>query len=988
MGERLDKIKKVLKKYDQEHLLQKYDKMSKEEQEELLEQLENIDFELMKELYEQAQKPVDFGDVTIEPIEHVDKAKLTVSEREMYEKKGIEAIKYNKFAIVTMAGGQGTRLGHKGPKGTFIFDIENKKSIFEALCETLKEAERKYDTVIPWYLMTSKENNKATVDFFEKHNYFGYPKDAIHFFVQGQLPMVALNGKILLEENGLVKEAANGHGGTLHSMEKCGIIKEMKQKGIEWIFINGVDNVLVKPVDPLLIGMSIHNKVLGSVKAVEKTDPKEKVGVFCRKNKKVGVVEYTEISEEMAHLRDDYGSLVYGDANAIFHLYNIKGLEKVSEFKLPYHIAVKKASYLNEDGKVIKGTEPNAYKFEMFIFDSYEMFDDVVVLRVKREEEFAPIKNAEGQDSPETARKLYKDYMNKVEYTNKYNEWSTSPIFDEETRKELLKIAGKEEEIKDRFYKDLEFGTAGMRGIIGNGTNRMNVYTVTKATQGLANYILRQGTEGKGVAIAYDSRNMSPEFAQATALCLNANGIKTYIFESLRTVPELSFAVRELECTAGVMITASHNPPEYNGYKVYWDDGAQIVSPHDKEIIAEVNKVKDYSLIRSISLEEAKKQRLYNVIGNAMDKLYLRAIKKQVLNPEVIKEVEKDLKIVYTPLHGAGNRPVQAVLNDLGYTNVLVVPEQELPNGNFPTVDYPNPEDVKAFDLALKLAKKEDADLVLATDPDTDRLGVLAKDSKSGEYMSFTGNMSGLLIAEYILSQRKEKKTLPKNGALISTIVSSNLAIDIAKEYKVDFIEVLTGFKYIGEQIRNFEKTGSHEYLFGFEESYGCLVGTHSRDKDAVTAVMMLCEAAAYYKKKGLTLWDQMLNIYKKYGFYKEAISTITLKGADGAVKMKELLESIRNNPPSVLGGYKVLRVRDYQTGKIVDTATGKESETGLPKSNVLYYDLEDNCWCCVRPSGTEPKVKFYMGVKGKSLKDAEEKMELLKKDMNALSEK
>lgn len=988
MKNELEDIKKTLKKYGQEHLLLKYDEMNDEQKEELLEQIRTIDFELMKNLYENATKPADLETVTIEPIEHVDKSKLTVGEREMYEKKGIEAIKYNKFATVTMAGGQGTRLGHKGPKGTFIFDPEKNKSIFETLCDTLKEAWRKYDTVIPWYLMTSRENNDATVKFFEENNYFGYPKEAIKFFKQGELPMISLNGKILLDKNGMIKKAANGHGGTLQSMEKAGVLDEMKANGIEWVFVNGVDNVLVKPVDPLLIGMSIHNKVLGAVKSIEKTDPKENVGVFCRKNKKVGVVEYTEISEEMANLRDDDRSLVYGDANAIFHLYNIKGLEKVSELSLPYHTAKKKADYIDENGKEVIGDKPNAYKFEMFIFDSYEMFDDVVVLRVKREEEFAPIKNAQGADSPETARKLYKDYMNKVEYTNKYKDWSTNPIFDEDTRKELLAIAGNEEEIKDRFYKDLEFGTAGMRGIIGNGTNRMNIYTVTKATQGLANYILRQGTENKGVAIAYDSRNMSPEFSQATALCLNANGIKTYIFDSLRPVPELSFAVRELGCTAGVMITASHNPPEYNGYKVYWDDGAQIVSPYDKGIIAEVNKVKDYSLIRSISLEEAKKLRLYNVIGKAMDKLYLKAIKKQVLNPEVIKEVEKDLKIVYTPLHGTGNIPVQTVLEDLGFSNVYVVPEQELPNGSFPTVDYPNPEDIKAFDLAIKLANKENADIILATDPDADRLGVLAKDSKTGEYKTFTGNMSGLLIAEYILSQKKEKGILPKNGALITTIVSSNLAQAISKEYKIDFIEVLTGFKYIGEQIRKFETAGNKEYLFGFEESYGCLVGTHARDKDAITAVMLLCEAAAYYKKQGLTLWDQMMNIYKKYGFYKEGISTITLKGADGAVKMKELLDSIRNNPPKELGGYKVTKVRDYKTGIIVDTKTGKESETGLPTSNVLYYELQDDAWCCVRPSGTEPKVKFYMGVKGKSMEDAETKLQKLSNSMMKLAEK
>ena len=683
MNEKLEKIKKVLKKYNQEHLLLKYDSLDDEHKEELLNQIEEIDFDLMKNLYEKATHPIDMGNVTIEPIEHVDKSKLTNAERDRYEKLGIEAIKYNKFACVTMAGGQGTRLGHSGPKGTYIFDKELNKSIFEALCDTFKEAWRKYDTIIPWYIMTSRENNDATVEFFQSHNYFGYPEEAIKFFKQGELPMVSLDGKILLDTDGMVKRAANGHGGTLQSLEKSNVLSEMKQNGIEWVFINGVDNVLVKPIDPLLIGMSIYNKVLGAVKSIEKTDPKEKVGVFCRKNKKVGVVEYTEIDDKMANLRDDYGSLVYGDANAIFHLYNIKGLEKVSELSLPYHTAVKKAKYIDENGKLVEGTKPNAYKFEMFIFDSYEMFDDVVVLRVKREEEFAPIKNAEGQDSPETARKLYKDYLNKVEYTNKFKEWSTSPVFDQETRQELLTIAGDEEEIKDRFYKDLEFGTAGMRGVIGNGTNRMNKYTVTKATQGLANYILRQGTESKGVVIAYDSRNMSPEFAEQTALCLNANGIKTYKFDSLRPVPELSFAVRELGCTAGIMITASHNPPEYNGYKVYWDDGAQIVEPHAKEIIAEVNKVKDYSLIRSITLEEAKHQRLYNVIGKAMDKLYIDVLKKLSLNPDINKEVGEDLKIVYTPLHGTGNVPVQTVLSELGFKNVYVVPEQELPNGSF-----------------------------------------------------------------------------------------------------------------------------------------------------------------------------------------------------------------------------------------------------------------------------------------------------------------
>lgn len=783
----------------------------------------------------------------------------------------------------------------------------------------------------------------------------------------------------------MLKKQQTGHGGTLHSMDKSKIIEEMKNKGIEWIFINGVDNVLVKPVDPLLIGMSITNKVLGAVKTIEKTDPKERVGVFCRKNKKVGVIEYTEISEEMANLRDDYGSLVYGDANAIFHLYNIKGLEKVSEVKLPYHIAVKKANYIDNEGKTINAEKPNAYKFEMFIFDSYEMFEDVVVLRVKREEEFAPIKNAEGSDSPETARKLYKDYFAKVEYMNRYNEWCTNPIFDEATRQELLTITGNDSEIKDRFYKDLEFGTAGMRGVIGNGTNRMNVYTVTRATQGLANYIINQDGESRGVVIAYDSRNMSFEFAQETALTLNANGIKTYIFDSLRAVPQLSFAVRELECIAGIMITASHNPPEYNGYKVYWEDGAQIVSPHDKGIIEEVNKVKKYSSVKRITLFEAKQKRLYNVVGNALDNMYIREIMKQSINKDIIKEM-KDLKIVYTPLHGAGNVGVQTVLAKLGFENIFVVPEQELPNGYFPTVDYPNPEDKKAFKLALKLAKKIDADIVLATDPDSDRLGVYAKNSKNDEYIPFTGNMSGLLIAEYILSEKKKRNEIPSNGALVTTIVSSNLAKAIAKEYKLKYIETLTGFKYIGEQIRNFENEKSNTYMFGFEESYGCLVGTHARDKDGIIAVMLLAEAAAFYRKQGLTLVDQMENIYKKYGYYKEDILTITLKGADGAEKMKDLVNSFRENPLKEIAGYKVEKFRDYKKELIVDFKTNKETKTDLPNSNVLYYEMNDDAWCCVRPSGTEPKLKFYMGVKEKTAEAANVKLAKLKRAMENLT--
>ncbi len=575
-----------------------------------------------------------------------------------------------------------------------------------------------------------------------------------------------------------------------------------------------------------------------------------------------------------------------------------------------------------------------------------------------------------------------------MEYLEKYEEWCNGEIFDNETKEELLGIKENESEIKDRFYKDLEFGTAGLRGIIGAGTNRMNKYTVTKATQGLANYILKQEGQDKGVAIAFDSRRMSPEFSEQAALCLNANGIKTYIFESLRPTPELSFTVRKLGCIAGIVITASHNPPEYNGYKVYWEDGAQIVSPKDKEIITEVNNVTDYKEIKTIAKEEAIEKGLYNVIGEDIDNAYINELKKLVLNKDIISKVQKDLKIVYTPLHGTGNLPVKRILKELGFENVYVVPEQELPDGDFPTVNYPNPEDAKAFELALKLAKNIDADIVLATDPDADRLGVYAKDSKTGEYKSFTGNMSGLLIAEYELSQKKEKGILPDNGALIKTIVSSNMADAIAKEYDICLIEVLTGFKYIGEQIKLFEQNHNFEYLFGFEESYGCLIGTHARDKDGVVAVMALCEAAAYYKSKGITLWDQMINIYEKYGYYKEGLVSITMKGIEGAEKIKSMLEDFRKNPLKEISNYKVEAMRDYNTGKIFNYIDGKEYNTNLPKSNVLYYDLEDSAWCCVRPSGTEPKIKFYVGVKGNTEEEADNKLQALKEEINKLANK
>ena len=567
-------------------------------------------------------------------------------------------------------------------------------------------------------------------------------------------------------------------------------------------------------------------------------------------------------------------------------------------------------------------------------------------------------------------------------YIEKYEEWCANPYFDEDTREELKGLAGNDTEIEDRFYRQLEFGTGGLRGVIGAGINRMNIYTVRQATQGLANYIISQKGEGKGVAIAYDSRRMSPEFAKEAALCLNANGIKTFLFESLRPTPELSFAVRHLGCISGIVITASHNPREYNGYKVYWEDGAQITPPHDKNILAEVAKVTSFEQVKTMGEAEALEKGLLTIIGTEIDDLYMEQLKAQSIHPEIIKDVAKDMKIVYTPLHGTGNIPVRRVLRELGFEQVYVVKEQELPDGDFPTVAYPNPEDEKAWTLALELAREVDADIVLATDPDADRLGVYAKDQATGEYVSFTGNMSGMLMAEYILRERTKSGTMPENPALIETIVTTDMAKAIAKDYGVTLIEVLTGFKYIGEQIRLFEQTGAYNYVFGLEESYGCLAGTYARDKDACVAVMMLCEVAAYYKTQGKTLWDAMMDMYDKYGYYKEGLATLTLKGIDGAKLIQKKMADYRENPPKELAGFAVLAVRDYKEGIRKDMATGETAPTGLPASNVLYYELADHAWCCVRPSGTEPKIKFYFGVKGNSLEDAGEKLKKLKEEM------
>ncbi len=575
-----------------------------------------------------------------------------------------------------------------------------------------------------------------------------------------------------------------------------------------------------------------------------------------------------------------------------------------------------------------------------------------------------------------------KDYM-KI-----YQEWLSNPYFDEATKEELRAIEGNENEIKERFYMDLEFGTAGLRGIIGAGINRMNIYVVRRATQGLANYIIKQGAADKGVAIAYDSRHMSPEFAMEAAMTLAANGIKAYKFESLRPTPELSFAVRELGCVAGINITASHNPPEYNGYKVYWEDGAQFTPPHDKGVTEEVLAIEDLSTVKTTDEASATAAGLYQVIGQEIDDKYIAQVKAQVVNQKAIDEMQDQITIVYTPLHGTGNIPARRVMKEIGFTHVYVVPEQELPDGDFPTVSYPNPEAKEAFDLGLKLAKEKNADLVLATDPDADRLGVYVKDTKSGEYIPLTGNMSGSLLCEYVLSQKQAAGKIPADGQVVKSIVSTNLIDAVAKAYGAELIEVLTGFKWIGKQILKNETTGHGTYLFGMEESYGCLIGTYARDKDAISATAALCEAAAYYKQKGMTLWDAMIAMYEKYGYYKDAVKAIGLSGIEGLAKIQSIMETLRNNTPTEVGGYKVTSARDYKLDTIKDMATGEVKPTGLPSSNVLYYDLEDGAWICVRPSGTEPKIKFYFGVKGTSLEDAEEKENALGAAVMAMVDK
>ncbi|MBP9000732.1 MAG: phospho-sugar mutase [Lachnospiraceae bacterium] len=571
-----------------------------------------------------------------------------------------------------------------------------------------------------------------------------------------------------------------------------------------------------------------------------------------------------------------------------------------------------------------------------------------------------------------------------MSYMDEYRFWLEDDYFDADTKAELKALEGNDKEIEDRFYKELEFGTGGLRGVIGAGTNRMNVYTVRKATQGLANYIIKMGGTDKGVAIAYDSRFMSPEFADVAALCLAANGIKAYVFDELRPTPELSFALRTLGCISGIVVTASHNPPEYNGYKVYWEDGAQVTAPKDKEIITEVKNVTDYHTVKTMDKDEAVAKGLYNVIGSEIDDKYMVELKKQIIHPEIITRMAEDIRIVYTPFNGTGNKPVRRILKELGFKNVYVVPEQENPDPKFTTLEYPNPEDPKAFELALKLAREVNADIVLATDPDADRLGIYALDTKTNEYVPFTGNMSGMLIADYILRERTATGTMPENPALVKTIVTTNMADRIVEKYNVKLIEVLTGFKFIGEQIKLFEQTGSNNYVFGLEESYGCLAGTHARDKDAVVAVMCLCEVAAWCKANGKTVWDRMLEMYEEYGYYLETQYAVTLKGIDGSRQIQAIMDKLRANPPKEFGSFEVTKVRDYDKDVVTDMATGETSSTGLPKSNVLYFDLTEDSWCCARPSGTEPKIKFYMGVKGTSIEDAKAKNAALTEALKA----
>jgi len=569
-------------------------------------------------------------------------------------------------------------------------------------------------------------------------------------------------------------------------------------------------------------------------------------------------------------------------------------------------------------------------------------------------------------------------------YKEKYNEWINSDIINEEIKDELKNIKD-EKEIEDRFYKDLDFGTGGLRGIIGAGSNRMNIYTVSKATQGFANY-LNESFENPSVAVAYDSRNMSKEFATAAALTLCANGVKVFLYESLRPTPVLSFAVRHLNCKGGIVVTASHNPKQYNGYKVYDEFGGQVTDEKANKIISLVNEVKDFSMIKNMSEEEALNKGLLVYIGEDVDKAYIDEVKNLTIRKELVKEKAKDLKIIYTPIHGSGNIPVRRVLSELGYSNVKVVKEQEEPNGNFPTAPYPNPEMPQVFELALEMAKQESPDIIFGTDPDCDRIGVVVKES-NGEFKVLTGNQTGLLLTHYVLSALKETNSLPENGVVIKTIVTTEGARKIAEDFGIELMDVLTGFKYIGEKIREFRESGDKKYLFGFEESYGYLAGEFVRDKDAVIASMLIAEMTLYYKEQGMSLYEALIKLYEKYGFYKETLISIELEGKEGQEKIASCIDALRNSPIESVEGVKISTKLDYKLS--LEESNGVKSEIKLPKSNVLKYILEDGSSFVVRPSGTEPKMKIYLAVKGSSLENAESEIERFKsKVMEIINEK
>lgn len=980
----LEEIEKKISDFHQEHLLLMKDEFQEKGiLEEELKKIANIDFNFMNKLYENALKKEKIDQtIEIEPVNYVDKSKMSYKEKEELKNRGKLLIKEGKLAVVTMAGGQGTRLGHNAPKGTYDFGIG--KSLFEIFCENLKSTFKEIGIYTYWYIMTSPENYSETVEFFEKNNYFNYPKNYIKFFVQSVLPMMGEDGKILLDTEGKIKFAADGHGGTLYALKNAGILDEMNRNGIKYVFISGVDNCLSNPTDTLFVGFADKTEADIVVKSIEKIDPKENVGVFCKKNGKVGVIEYSEISDEMANIKDDYGSLVYGDSNALLHIFSLDILNKLIDDPIPYHTAHKKADYMNLNKEIVRAEKPNAFKFEQFIFDAFEKVDNIQILRVQREDEFAPLKNKEGQDSPKTAKKLYLDYMNKKRAYEKYKEWRDSSLIDEKTKEELRNIKENDKEIRDRFYKELEFGTAGLRGIVGAGTNRMNKYTVASATQGVAEYIISKKLDKKPVVIAYDVRNMSKEFAEITARCFAANGIKTYVFKSIMPVPMLSFSTRILGAVAGIMITASHNPPEYNGYKLFWSNGSQIVGNLADEIIEKVKSVNDFSKIRMISIEKTKEKKLYIELGNALSEEFMNNVISFAINNEGIKEEKENIKIVYSPIHGTGIVHIPELFKRLGYKNVHIVPEQELPNEYFPTVEKPNPEEKDANYMALELAKRIDADYTITTDPDTDRIGIGVR-LKKDEYRLLTGNEMGILFVDYLINEKKKRNEISEKDTVISTVVSTRLTKKMVEKNGLNYIDTLTGFKYIGEHINNFEKENDKNFLFGFEESFGYLYGTNARDKDAVSAVMLAAEMCAYYKKNNKNLIDRLEEIYGEYGYHEAFNDQLVLEGEEGQEKIAEIMNVLRESKNTKIGKLNINIMKDFSKSEEYNYIKNEKTKLNLPKSNVIIYELEDNSWCAIRPSGTEPKLKFYAEVVGNDKNEIKTKKEELRKEIDKI---